>query len=527
MWINRDLAPVPHDRRTWGAWNYVSYWISDCLNVNTWMIAGSLIATGMNYWQALITVAVGYGLASIVLVLNGISGATYHVGFPVISRSSFGLVGSFIPILNRVIMACVWYGVQAWIGGQCVYQMLRAIAPSIDNIPNPFPNDGSGLTIQYFIGFIVFWFVSLFAIYIPVERIRHLFTVKSIFLPIAAFALFIWSIVAAHGLGPIIKQPATFTSSDQAAWAIINGITGCLGNMAALIINTPDFTRYARKPSDIYYSQLITMPVGFFITSFIGVIVTSSAQVLYGEAIWDPLQLLDKMDSRPAVFFIALAFALATLATNLCANSIPAGADMSALMPRYLNIRRGGFICAIVGICIEPWKLLSGAGNFLNFLSAYAVFLGPICGVMIADYFLVKRKHIIVADLYKQDGIYWYTYGINWRGYAGYIGGIIPNLPGFVGAMGHTVPIGATHVYAFAWILGFLVGGLIYLLCNLAFPCKWIIEERRKEVRYDTEEKPGAVPPGTEEDGENRASIASSHREWYGTTEGKEQETTA
>jgi hypothetical protein len=141
--------------------------------------------------------------------------------------------------------------------------------------------------------------------------------------------------------------------------------------------------------------------------------------------------------------------------------------------------------------------------------------------------FLVKRKHIIVADLYKQDGIYWYTYGINWRGYAGYIGGIIPNLPGFVGAMGHTVPIGATHVYAFAWILGFLVGGLIYLLCNLAFPCKWIIEERRKEVRYDTEEKPGAVPPGTEEDGENRASIASSHREWYGTTEGKEQETTA
>ncbi|KAI9283847.1 NCS1 nucleoside transporter family [Umbelopsis sp. AD052] len=492
MWTNADLAPVPHDRRTWTAWNYVAYWIADCLNVNTWMIAGSLIATGMTWWQALISVAVGYGICAVVLVLNGISGAEYHVGFPVVCRSSFGLAGSFIPVLNRVIMACVWYGVQAWIGGECVYQMLRAIAPSIDNVPNTFP-ESSGTTSKAFIGFIVFWFVSLFAIWVPVDRIRHLFTVKSILLPIAAFSLFIWSIVRAHGLGPIISQPATFTSSDQAAWAIINGITGCMGNMAALIINTPDFTRYARKPSDIYYSQLVTMPVGFFITSFIGVVVTSSAQYMYGEAIWDPLQLLEKIDSRPAVFFIALAFALATLATNLCANSIPAGADMSALLPRYINIRRGGYICAVIGICITPWKLLSGASNFLNFLSAYAVFLGPICGVMVVDYFLVKRRHLVVEDLYRADGIYWYTWGINWRGYAGYIGGIAPNLPGFIGAMGYEVPIGATKLYSFAWILGFLVGGIIYYVCNLLFPCKWIIEERRKEVRYDVEDKPGAT----------------------------------
>ncbi|OZJ03758.1 hypothetical protein BZG36_03059 [Bifiguratus adelaidae] len=466
MWI---WEPTPPEKQTWGWFNYVSYWVSDCFNINTWMIGGSFIEIGMSWWQALICVAIGYSVCAVILVLNGFAGAKYHIGFPVQSRSSFGMYGSYIPIINRSLMACVWYGVQAWIGGQCVFQMLRAIAPGIVNIPNQLPAN-TGATSKDFIGFVVFWLVSLLFIYPPVEKIRHLFTLKCILLPIAGLALFIWSIVDAHGMGPIISQPATFTSTSQATWSMVLGITSSMGNMAALVVNTPDFTRYAKKPSDIVWSQLLTMPIGFLITSFMGIVVASGSKVIYGTVLWSPLDLLAQLDNRAAVFFIAFAFALATLGTNLCANSIPAGADLSALFPRFINIRRGGYICALIGLCICPWKLLADAGGFLNFLSAYSVFLGPIAGIMVCDYLLIQKQHLVVAELYKTQGLYTYSHGWNWRAYAAYIEGMIPNLPGFAGALGASVPVGATRVYGFAWILGFLVAVAIHYGLSTIFP---------------------------------------------------------
>ncbi|CAO3610697.1 unnamed protein product [Cunninghamella echinulata] len=484
-WVNRDLAPIPPERRTWRAWNFVTFWISDCLNVNTFMIAGSFIALGCNYWQSLIIVAIGYSLCAVILVFNGRCGADYHIGFPVITRASFGLVGAFIPIVNRIFLGVVWYGVQAFIGGQCVYQMLHAIAPSIENIPNTFSPD-AGVTVKAFLGFFLFSLVSLIPIWYPTERIRHLFTIKSIFVPIAAIALFIWAVVNCGGLGPIVEQPATFKSTGEATWVVIASITSCFGNMAALIVNTNDFTRYSTKPSDIALSQLITLPLGFFLTSFIGIVVTSASLHLYGEALWNPIDLLAKMDNRPAVFFLAFAFAFATLGTNLCANSIPVGADLTALFPKYINQRRGGYFCAMIGFCITPWHLLSGAETFLNLISGFTVFLGPITGVLIVDYYIIKKRHLHVTDLYDPKGIYWYTYGINWRAYAAYIGGIIPNLPGFIGSFSHSAPVGADKIYNLAWIVGFIVGGSIYYIVNILFPCHWIIAEKQKEVIVDT-----------------------------------------
>ncbi|KAI8075275.1 permease for cytosine/purines, uracil, thiamine, allantoin-domain-containing protein [Gongronella butleri] len=501
-WINRDLAPVPPERRTWKWWNFCTFWISDCLNVNSFMIAGSFIALGCNWWQALIVVAVGYSLAAVVLVINGRAGAVYHVGYPVLTRSSFGLVGAYIPILNRILLGIVWYSVQSWIGGECVYQMLRAMAPSVADIPNTFgPN--AGLTVAQFLGWFLFSLLSLIAIWFPVEKIRHLFTLKSIIVPIAAVALFVWAVVNSHGLGPIVDQPATFTSSSQAAWAIVSGITGCMGNMAALIVNTPDFTRYSTKPSDITYSQLITMPLGFFLTSFIGIIVTSAAQHLYGEALWNPIDILDRMENRAAVFFLAFAFAFATLGTNLAANSIPVGADLSAVFPRFLNQRRGGYICAAIAMCLTPWNLLSGAQNFLNFLTAYTIFLAPITGIMITDYYFVKKGKLAVPQLYDPSGIYWYKWGCNWRAYASYILAIVPNLPGFVGAVGHTAPPGADRIFTLAWFVGFLLSSAFYYLFNMFFPCHWIIAENEKEVVVD----PSSVP----KDDHEKEQITSRH----------------
>ncbi|ORX43457.1 NCS1 nucleoside transporter family [Hesseltinella vesiculosa] len=479
-WINQDLAPIPPERRTWKWWNFCAFWISDCLNVNTFMIGGTYIAVGCNWWQALIIVAVGYSLAAIVLVVNGRAGATYHIGYPVMTRSSFGIAGAYVPIFNRILLGTVWYSVQSWIGGQCVYQMLKAMAPSVENIPNSF--SGSEVTVKSFLGFFLFSLLSCFAIWYPTDRIRHLFTIKSIVTPIAAVALFIWAVVNCKGLGPIVDQPSSFTSSEQAGWAIVSAITGCLGNMAAVIVNTNDFTRFSTKHSDIVWSQLITMPLGFFLTSFIGIVVTGASVHLYGEALWNPIDILDRMENRAAVFFLAFAFAFATLGTNLCANSIPVGADMSAVWPRYINQRRGGYLCAAIAMCLNPWNLLSGAQNFLNFLTAYTIFLSPITAILITDFYIVKKRKLLVNQLYDPKGVYWYKFGLNWRAYASYILAIVPNLPGFIGIVGGTAPPGADKVFKLAYFVGFAIGGFFYVTLNYLFPCHWIIAEQEKEI---------------------------------------------
>jgi len=314
--------------------------------------------------------------------------------------------------------------------------------PSFNDIPNGIPN--SGTTTRDFVGFFLFWAGSLPFIYPSVHKIRHLFTVKAYFVPTAGIAFFIWAIVRAKGIGPIVRQPAE-ASGSKLAWGWISGIMASISNFATLIVNDPDFSRFAQKPRDALWSQLFTIPIGFAVTSFIGIIVSSSSTVIYGEAIWNPLDLLssfllDNASSaeRFGVFVIATAFVLAQLGTNIAANSVSAGTDLTALLPRYLNIRRGGYICAIVGICMCPWNLLSSSNNFTTYLSAYSVFLSSIAGVLICDYYAVRKGYLDLKGLYsaQRSSPYFYWYGWSWRGYTAYICGILINIVGFVDAIG-------------------------------------------------------------------------------------------
>ena len=301
-----------------------------------------------------------------------------------------------------------------------------------------------------------------------------MFTVKAYVVPAAGISFFIWAIVRAKGLGPIVHQPGSAHGS-QLGWGMVMGIMSAIANFATLIVNDPDFARFARKPKDALWSQLITIPVGFAITSFIGIIVSSSSTVIFGEAIWNPLKLLQSFldegthANRAGVFFIAMAFALAQLGTNIAANSVSAGTDMTALFPRYLNIRRGGYICALVGLVMCPWNLLSTTNNFTTYLSAYSVFLSSIAGVIISDYYFVRRGYLQIKDLYsaKKTSPYYYAFGFSWRGYTAYICGILINIVGFVGAIGKPVPIGATYIYRLNFFCGFIVASTTYyLLCR-------------------------------------------------------------
>ncbi|KAA1472103.1 NCS1 nucleoside transporter family, partial [Dentipellis sp. KUC8613] len=482
---SKDLRPVGTDKQTWGTMNFIAFWIADSFNINTWMIASSMIQLGLSWWQAWICVWIGYGIAAPFIVANARPGAVYHVTFPVVARTSFGLWGSLWCVFNRGAMACIWYGVQASIGGTCVKVMLRSMWPSIEHLHNSLPAS-AGINTRDFVCFFLFWLISLPAIWFPIHKIRHLFTLKAVVAPAAGITFFVWCIVKAKGVGPIVHQPATIHGSEL-GWAMVSSLMSCISNMATLITNAPDFASRASSPAAAGLPQLLSVPLTFSIVSFIGIIVSSSSQVLYGEPIWSPIDLLDRfLDGSPShatrfgVWFISASFIIAqdTLTehgvqrTNISANSISAGCDLTALFPRFINIRRGGYVAAIVGICMLPWNLLKSSNSFTSYLSAYSVFLSSIAGVMITDYYLIRRGRYRVADLYstRRDGWYWYTFGINFRAYAAYIAGILINVVGFAGATGRKVPMAATHIYQMSFFTGFGVSALIYYALNVLFP---------------------------------------------------------
>lgn len=501
-----------------------------------------MIVGGLSWWQAWLCVWIGYAIAACFIVLTGRIGAVYHIGFPVVGRSSFGIWGSLWPVFNRAAMACIWYGVQAYIGGHCVYIMIRSIWKSWDSEkidPNGFA--GEPTTTADWVSFFIFWLCSLPAIWFPVHKIRHLFTVKSYFVPVCGIAFLGWTIGRAGGIGPIVKQGNTIHGSDL-AWEFVKGVMSSIANFATLIVgltipagawqgqvanytlqvNDPDFTRFARKPKDALWSQLIAIPAGFAFTSFIGIMVSSSSTVMYGETVWDPLDLLDKFiddgssGERFGVFVIAAGFALAQLGTNIAANSVSAGTDMTALLPRYINIRRGGYICAAVGLAMCPYNLLTDSNKFTTYLSAYSVFLSSIAGVMVCDYYLVRKGYLEIKELYdgRKSGPYYFTGGINWRAYAAYIAGILINVVGFAGEIGRDVPIGATYIYRINFFCGFGVSMSVYWLCCHFFPVpatskRWMeVGDEIDEIRvaydsnsqqedYDEERSTGGKPiPG-------------------------------
>ncbi|KZZ95389.1 Permease, cytosine/purines, uracil, thiamine, allantoin [Moelleriella libera RCEF 2490] len=477
MLVNHDLKPVEKERRQWGAWNFVGFWIADSYNINTWMISSTMIIGGLSWWQAWICVWIGYTIAAGFIVMNGRIGAMYHIGFPVVNRASFGIWGSLWPVFNRAAMACVWYGVQSYIGGNCVYLMIRSIWKSWDRKTMPGPFDPNVTSTPDYVSFFIFWLCSLPAIWFPVHKIRHLFTFKAYFVPPAGIAFLIWAVVRAGGLGPVVSKSNTVHGSDL-AWAMVKGIMSSIANFATLIINDSDFTRFARKPQDALWSQLAAIPLGFAFTSLIGIFVSSSSNVIYNEPIWNPLDLLAHFiddggsAQRFGVFVLAAAFALAQLGTNISANSVSAGTDMTALLPRYINIRRGGYICAAVGLAMCPYNLLTSANNFTTYLSAYSVFLSSIAGVMSTDYYIVRKGYLNVKELYdaRKTGPYYYFYGVNWRGYVAYIAGILINVVGFAGAVGADVPKGATYLYNLNFFCGFIVASLTYWGLCKTFP---------------------------------------------------------
>ncbi len=465
---NDDLAPVLPQKRTWGTWNYAALWISMSLCIPTYMLASSLIEGGMNWWQAILTIFLGNTVVLIPMILNGHAGAKYGIPFPVFARASFGTIGANIPALLRAIVACGWFGIQAWIGGYSLFLMLNIWWPALGNLPEIFPAS-FGLQTGPAICFLIFWLLNMYVVYLGVESIKKLLVFKAFFLPIAALALLIWAINAGNGLGPILQQPSKFTDSASFFTYFFPALTGMVGFWATLSLNIPDFTRYAKSQQAQINGQVIGLPPSMTIFSFIGVVVTSATVIIYGETIWDPLVLAGKFENKILVSIAMIAVAISTLATNIAANIVSPANDFANLSPKKINFRKGGYITGVLGILIFPWKLIADPNGYIfTWLIAYSSLLGPVGGIMIADYYFIRKQQLHIADLYKHSGRYGFKNGFNHAAVIALLLGILPNVPGFLLQVklidGSVFPGWISQLYHYAWFVGFIVSGLLYFL---------------------------------------------------------------
>ncbi|MBS1580069.1 MAG: NCS1 family nucleobase:cation symporter-1 [Bacteroidetes bacterium] len=466
--FSEDLAPVPQQKRKWGTWNYAALWISMSLCIPTYMLASSLIQGGMNWWQAIFTIFLGNSIVLVPMLLNGHAGAKYGISFPVFARASFGTKGANIPAILRAIVACGWFGIQTWIGGFSIYQILHIIVPSVNNWPQIFPQ-WVQLQTAPALCFIFFWFINMYVVYLGVDSIKKLLVFKAFFLPAAALALLFWAIKAAHGLGPILNTPSKFTTSTEFWHFFFPALTGMIGFWATLSLNIPDFTRYATSQKAQVNGQIIGLPPSMTLFAFIGVVVTSATTIVFGTTIWDPVALAGKFQDKWLVSFAMLAIALSTLATNIAANIVSPANDFAHLSPKKISFRTGGYITGIIGILILPWKLIADpSGYIFTWLVAYSSLLGPIGGIMIVDYFFLRKKELSITDLFNTKGIYSYKNGINAKAIIALIAGILPNVPGFLVAIkiiaANTFPAWIVSLYNYSWFVGFFVSAIVYAL---------------------------------------------------------------
>jgi NCS1 family nucleobase:cation symporter-1 len=486
---SEDLAPVPASKRAWTTWNYAALWISMSLCIPTYMLASSLIGGGMNWWEAIITIFLGNTIVLVPMILNGRAGAKYGIPFPVFARASFGTRGANIPAMLRAVVACGWFGIQTWIGGFALYQMLRLWIPALATLPALFPPSW-GLQTGPAICFFLFWGINMWVVWLGVDSIRKLLVFKAFFLPLAALALLYWAISSVHGgLGPVLALPSHFATTAAFWTFFIPGLTGMVGFWATLSLNIPDFTRYAVSQRAQVNGQAIGLPTSMTMFAFIGVVVTSATTLIYGTTIWDPVVLAGKFDSKLLISIAMIAVALSTLATNIAANIVSPANDFANLSPSRINFRSGGLITGIIGILIFPWKLVADPGGYIfTWLVGYSSLLGPVGGILIADYYFIRKQQLDVGELYAENGAYSFNGGFNRYAILALLLGIAPNVPGFLANIGligpDALPSWIIGIYNYAWFVGFFVSGASYCLMMRSHRIQVMAPHHKEEIVY-------------------------------------------
>src|SRR5438132_6808661 len=445
---NHDLAPVPASRRVWTTYNYAALWVSMAHCIPTYMLASGLLASGMNWSQALVTILLGNTIVLAPILLNSHPGRKYGIPFPVFARAAYGTLGSNVPALMRALVACGWFGIQAWIGGEALHTMFRTLVPGWTTLLGA---GFGGHTTTEWLSFALFWGLNVFIIYRGMDLLRAVENWAAPFVLVMTGALLWWAVSRAHGFGPLLAQPGKFPTVREFWPVFIPSLTAMIGYWATLSLNMPDFTRFGRSQREQMVGQVVALPTTMSLFAAMGVMITSATAIIYGQAIWDPIQLVSKFPSPVVVAVSMFTAVVATLAVNIAANVVSPANDFANAFPRLIRFSTGGLITGILGLVMQPWKLLADpSGYIFTWLLGYSGGLGSIAGVLIADYWVVRRKNLRLEDLYLTHGAYRYRGGWNLKAVAA-------TLLGCALAWGGLSFPPLKPLYDYAWFVGFAV----------------------------------------------------------------------
>jgi nucleobase:cation symporter-1, NCS1 family len=456
---NHDLAPVPVSRRNWTTYNYAALWISMAHCIPTYMLSSGLISSGMNWWQALLTILLGNTIVLIPILLNSHPGTKYGIPFPIFARAAYGTLGSNLPALMRALVACGWFGIQAWIGGEALNVFFKAIIPGWQTLLG---GPIGGHTPTEWLSFLLFWGFNIYIIYRGMDLLRKVENWAAPFVLIMTALLLAWALWKANGIGYLLNQQGKFHTLGEFWPIFIPSLTGMIGFWATLSLNMPDFTRFGKSQHDQVVGQVVALPTTMTVFAAMGVMITSAAVVIYPhmrpEELWDPMKLVGQFQSVAVIAISMFTVVVATLAVNIAANVVSPANDFANAFPKWISFRTGGLITGVIGILMQPWRLLADpSGYIFAWLVGYSGGLGSIAGVLIADYWLVRKKQLELGDLYRREGAYSYSGGWNWRA-------IIATLIGCgLAWIGLIVPA-LRPLYDYAWFVGFGAAAITHLL---------------------------------------------------------------
>lgn len=464
LW-NRDLAPTRLEQRTWSTYNIAALWIGMSVVITTYTLAGSFIEQGMNWWQAMLTILLGNTIVLIPMILNAHAGTKYGISFPVLCRASFGTRGANIPAIARAIVACGWFGIQTWIGGEALDQMLKALWTGWVEVPG-----------HEFMMFGLFWAIQVAVIVRGIEGIKSLESWSAPLLLAGGAVLLWWATSEAGGMSRVLDSVVLLQRLDPATprpdfWQLFPpALTASIGYWSTLSLNIPDFTRYARSQRSQMLGQALGLPTTMTAFAFIGVATTSATVLIYGRAIPNPVELVGFFDNAVVVLFAMLVVFAAQITTNMAANVVSPSNDFSNLNPRRISYVTGGLITAAIGVLMMPWYLYRHASAYIfTWLIGYSGLMGAIAGVLICDYWAIKKQKLHLKDLFLVNGRYRYHQGVNWRAVAAFLVGVAPVVPGFLRVAidpSRTVanPDIFDTMYKYAWFMTFAISFVVYFM---------------------------------------------------------------
>jgi NCS1 family nucleobase:cation symporter-1 len=471
---NEDLAPIRIAGRNWSTYNYAALWISMAHCIPTYMLASGLIGAGMSWAQALATILLGNLIVLVPILANSHPGTKYGISFPVFARAAYGTVGSNLPALMRAIVACGWFGIQCWIGGQALHTLMTSVWKGWPSLLGKF--DGAphgifslaGTTGTQLLCFLAFWALNIAIVYRGMNLLRKVENWAAPYVLAMTALLVAWALWRVHQLrpdesmlGPILAQGGRFHGTREFLKVFFPSLTAMIGFWATLSLNMPDFTRFGRSQREQAFGQAVALPTTMTVFAAMGVLITSASAVIYGKAIWDPVELVGRFSTPWLVAVSMFTVVVATLSVNIAANVVSPANDFANALPKLISFRTGGLITGIVGILMQPWRLIADpSGYIFQWLLGYSGGLGSIAGVLIADYWLVRQTRLQLADLYQPRGVYG-----GWS-----LPGTVATLAGCAVAWVGLVWKPLAFLFDYAWFVGFFVAGGVYSAMMLGRP---------------------------------------------------------